>query len=150
MMIFQYHFAIITLLVCLIQTGTYTYFGYHVVRRGVIFVDLSLATGLSFFDIDAILAYFGKKGFVNFRQLAREEIKKKYGEDGFAIYKRFGREGLLLYEMIGKEASLKDIIIKSRVDPERAIDIFMFIHKVLGLDVPLDRDLIYRQIGLKK
>lgn len=43
MMIFQYHFAIITLLVCLILTGTYTYFGYHVVRRGVIFVDLSLA-----------------------------------------------------------------------------------------------------------
>ena len=43
MMIFQYHFALVTLLVCLILSGTYTYFGYHVVRRGVIFVDLSLA-----------------------------------------------------------------------------------------------------------
>lgn len=43
MMLFQYHFAVITLLVCLVLSGTYTYFGYHVVRRGVIFVDLSLA-----------------------------------------------------------------------------------------------------------
>lgn len=96
------------------------------------------------------MAYFGKRGFVNFRQLERPEIKKRYGEDGFSIYKKYGRDGLLLYEMIGKEASLKDIIVKSRVDPERAIDIFMFIHKVLGLDVPLDRDVIYRQIGMKK
>ena len=114
------------------------------------FVDLSLATGLSFFDIDSIMAYFGKKGMVNFRQLTREEIKKKYGEDGFAIYKKYGRDGLLLYEMIGKETSLKDIILKSKIQPDRAIDIFVFIHKVLGLDIPIDRDVIYRQIGLKK
>ncbi len=114
------------------------------------FIDLALATGLSFFDIDAIFAYFGKKGLISFRQLAREEIKKKYGEDGFAIYKRFGREGLLLYEMIGKEASLRDIILKSRFDPDRAIDILVFIHKVLGLDVPIDRNIIYRQLGLRK
>lgn len=43
MMIFQYHFVITALLVCLILTGIHTYLGYHVVRRGVIFVDLSLA-----------------------------------------------------------------------------------------------------------
>ncbi|MEM2138465.1 MAG: hypothetical protein QW568_05235 [Candidatus Anstonellaceae archaeon] len=114
------------------------------------FIDLSLGTGMSFFDVDAIMAYFGKKGMVSFRQLEREEIKKKYGEDGFAIYKRFGREGLLLYEMIGKEASLKDIIVKSKFDVDRALDILVFIHKVLGLDVPIDRDVIYKQLGLKR
>jgi zinc/manganese transport system permease protein len=43
MMIFQYHFVLIALVVCLILTGIHTYLGYHVVRRGVIFVDLSLA-----------------------------------------------------------------------------------------------------------
>ena len=114
------------------------------------FVGLSLSTGMSLFDIDAAMAYFGKKGFITFRQLDRNEIRERYGEDGFAIYKRFGREGLLIYEMIGKEASLRDIILKSRMDPDRAIDIFTFIHKVLGLDIPLDRDLIYRQIGMMK
>lgn len=43
MMIFQYHFVLIALLLCLVLSGMLTYFGYHVVRRGVIFVDLSLA-----------------------------------------------------------------------------------------------------------
>ena len=43
MMIFQYHFVMIALLVCLILTGIHTYLGYHVVKRGVIFVDLALA-----------------------------------------------------------------------------------------------------------
>jgi len=114
------------------------------------FVELSLSSGMSLFDIDSVMAYFGKKGFLTFRQLDRNEIKDRFGEDGFAIYKRFGRDGLLIYEMIGKEASLREIILKSKLDPNRAIDIFSFIHKVLGLDIPLDRDLIYRQIGLKK
>ncbi|MFA6907293.1 MAG: hypothetical protein WC263_00520 [Candidatus Micrarchaeia archaeon] len=114
------------------------------------FVELSLSTGMALFDIDSAMAYFGRKGFITFRQLDRNELRDRYGEDGFAIYKRLGREGLLIYEMIGKEASLRDIILKSKMDPERAIEIFSFIHKVLGLDIPLDRDLIYRQIGLKK
>src|SRR3989338_6899573 len=114
------------------------------------FIDLSLGTGLSFFDVDAIMAYFGKKGLMSFRQLGREDIKKKYGEDGFAIYKRFGRDGLLLYEMIGKEASLKDIIVKSKLEVDRAIEILIFIHRVLGLDVPIDKGLIYRQLGMRK
>ena len=114
------------------------------------FIGLSLSTGMSFFDIDAVMAYFGKKGFLTFSVLSRDEIKKRYGEDGFVIYKKYGRDGLLLYEMIGKEASLKDIISKSKVDADRAIEIFVFIHKVLGLDIPLDRDIIYRQLGLKK
>ncbi len=114
------------------------------------FVELSLSIGMTLFDIDSAMAYFGKKGFITFRQLDRNEIRDRYGEDGFAIYKRFGREGLLIYEMIGKEASLRDIILKSKVEPDRAIEIFSFIHKVLGLDIPLDRDLIYRQIGMKK
>jgi hypothetical protein len=96
------------------------------------------------------MAHFGKKGYVTFRQLDRNEIRKRYGDDGFSIFKKFGRDGLLLYEMIGKEASLKDIIMKSKLDPDRAIDIFLFIHKVLGLDIPLDRDVIYRQLGMKK
>ena len=114
------------------------------------FVELALITGLSFFEVDGVMAYFGKKGFVSFRQLSRDDIKKKYGEDGFSIYKRYGREGLLLYEMIGKEATLKDIISKSRLEPDKAVEIFLFIHKVLGLDLPLDRNEIYRQIGMRK
>ena len=43
MMIFHYPFMFPALVVCLILAGIHTYFGYHIVERGVIFVDLSLS-----------------------------------------------------------------------------------------------------------
>ena len=43
MMIFQYPFVLSALALCLMLTGILSYFGHHVVRRGVIFVDLALA-----------------------------------------------------------------------------------------------------------
>jgi zinc/manganese transport system permease protein len=43
MMIFQYSFVLSALLLCLLLAGVLGVFGHHVVRRGVIFVDLSLA-----------------------------------------------------------------------------------------------------------
>jgi zinc/manganese transport system permease protein len=43
MMIFHYSFMFPALAVCLVLAGIHTYFGYHIVERGVIFVDLSLS-----------------------------------------------------------------------------------------------------------
>jgi len=43
MMIFHYHFVLSALLLCLLLAGVLGVFGHHVVRRGVIFVDLALA-----------------------------------------------------------------------------------------------------------
>jgi len=43
MQIFHYSFMWPALVACTILAGIHTYFGYHVVRRGVIFVDLSLS-----------------------------------------------------------------------------------------------------------
>lgn len=43
MMILAYPFTLSALALCLLLTGVLSFFGYHVVRRGVIFVDLALA-----------------------------------------------------------------------------------------------------------
>jgi zinc/manganese transport system permease protein len=43
MMIFHYPFVLNALALCLVLAGIFTYIGYHVVQRGVIFVDLALA-----------------------------------------------------------------------------------------------------------
>ena len=43
MLLLQYPFAMSALGLCLLLTGVLSFFGYHVVRRGVIFVDLALA-----------------------------------------------------------------------------------------------------------
>lgn len=43
MMLLHYSFMLPALVFCLILAGIHTYFGYHIVERGVIFVDLSLS-----------------------------------------------------------------------------------------------------------
>ncbi len=43
MMILSYPFTLSALTLCLLLTSVLSFFGYHVVRRGVIFVDLALA-----------------------------------------------------------------------------------------------------------
>ncbi|HEX3019606.1 MAG TPA: metal ABC transporter permease [Chitinispirillaceae bacterium] len=43
MMLFHYSFMLPALIFCLLLAGIHTYFGYHIVQRGVIFVDLSLS-----------------------------------------------------------------------------------------------------------
>ncbi len=110
------------------------------------FVQLSTETGLSLRDLDVILGELGKAGLISFKQLNRAEVRHRYGDNGLAVYKRFGREGLLIYQMIGKAESLRDIAARTKIEPNRAVDIIIFVHRVLGLDLPVDRDMVYRYI----
>ncbi|HII54078.1 hypothetical protein COT30_01580 [Candidatus Micrarchaeota archaeon CG08_land_8_20_14_0_20_49_17] len=111
-------------------------------------VHISLKSYISLEALDAIFAYFGELKLTMFKKLSREEIAAKYGEDGLMIFKKYGREGILLYELIGKEKSLKDLIARSQIDPERAVKIFLFIHKILGLDFPININTLYKQLGI--
>jgi zinc/manganese transport system permease protein len=43
MLLFHYSFMLPALILCLVLAGIHAYFGYHIVVRGVIFVDLSLS-----------------------------------------------------------------------------------------------------------
>ena len=67
MMLFHYPFMLPALCVCLILAGIHTYFGYHIVERGVIFVDLSLsqiaALGAS---VAILLGWAENAPFLNF------------------------------------------------------------------------------------
>ncbi len=60
MFLFHYPFAINTLLLCLILTAVHSYLGYHVIQRGVIFVDLSLAQMAALGTAVGILFGFGE------------------------------------------------------------------------------------------
>jgi len=67
MMIFHYSFMFPALAVCLILAGIHTYFGYHIVERGVIFVDLSLSQIAALGASVAILMGWGENApFLNF------------------------------------------------------------------------------------
>ena len=110
------------------------------------FVQLSIETGLSLRDLDIILGELGKSGLLTFKPLNRIEVRHRYGDDGLAIYRKYGRDGLLIYQMIGKVESLREIVKRSRIEPQRAVDILIFVHRVLGLELPVDRDMIYRYL----
>ncbi len=112
-------------------------------------VQIALATRMSLEDIDSVLAYLGEGKAAYFKKMGRDEIGQKYGEDGLAVYKKFGREGVLLYELVGKEKTLKDVVIASRIAPKRAVDILLFVHSVLNLDVPINKEVLYKQLGLE-
>jgi zinc/manganese transport system permease protein len=43
MMLFHYSFMLPALFACILLAGIHTYFGYHIVQRGIIFADLSLS-----------------------------------------------------------------------------------------------------------
>ena len=72
---------------------------------------------------------------------------KLYGEDSVSIYKRYGREGVLLYELIGKDIGIKQMARMVTKEKERFADMFIFAHKVLGVDIPIDKEVIYSQLG---
>jgi len=112
-------------------------------------VKLAKETGYPVSLIDDVLDYLQKENAVDLRELEDDEIRDQYGEEGVSIYDAYGRDGLLIYEMINKRATIKDIIKASGVDPRKGIQIFGFIHRVLGIDIPLDTQLLKRQLGVK-
>jgi len=110
-------------------------------------VQLASVSGASLEQLDVLLAFLGRRGGALMRPLKPKEVRVKYGDDGLAIYKKYGREGMLIYELIGKEGTVREIVQKSKVEKTRAVDIFIYIHKVLGLELPVDRQTLLRQIG---
>src|SRR5690606_38209118 len=55
MMLFEYPFAFAALALCLLLSATLSVFGHHVVRRGVLFVDLALAQAAALGSSAAVL-----------------------------------------------------------------------------------------------
>jgi hypothetical protein len=110
-------------------------------------VQIATAAGATLGEVDKVLEFLGRRGGALMRPLKPMEVRSKYGDDGLAIYKKHGREGILVYELIGKEGSVREIVRKSGIEKNRAVDIFIYIHKVLGLDLPVDKQTLLRQIG---
>jgi hypothetical protein len=85
------------------------------------------------------------------KPLGRVDIRKKYGDDGYAVFKRYGKDGVFLYELVGKDMKIKDMVklvyrdVKGNKD--KLADMFIFIHQVLKIDLPVDKELLYREFG---
>jgi hypothetical protein len=111
-------------------------------------IDIALKLDLPLYEIADILRFMLENGMVLMKPLTRTDVRKKYGDDGYSVYKKFGKEGLMLYELIGKELTIKQMAEKITTDKAKIIDMFIFIHKVLGIELPIDRDVLAKQLGL--
>ncbi len=113
-------------------------------------IDLSIKFKIPLYEVRNLLLFLALNKMITIQQLDRNEVSKKYGEDCFVIYKKYGREGVLLYELIGKDLGIKQIFQLITKEKEKFTEIFIFVHKVLGIDLPIDRDVIYSQLEEKK
>lgn len=113
-------------------------------------VDISLALKLPLYRIYDMLTVLQGMKAVMLKSAARDDIRKKYGEDGYSVYKKYGREGVLLYQLIGKEMSLKEMAALITTEPSKVIEMFMFIHKLLGIELPIDEDILRERLGIEK
>ena len=111
-------------------------------------LDISIKTDMSLYKIIEILNYMMENALILMKPLSRTDVRSKYGDDGYAVYKRYGKEGLMLYELIGKEMSIQQMADKITKDKSTIIDMFVFIHQVLGIELPIDRDVLAKQLGL--
>jgi len=111
-------------------------------------IDLAMELNMPLYEVEAVLDQFMEFGAITRKPLPRSEVKKKYGDDGYAVYKKYGKEGLMLYELIGKEMSIKEMGDRVSQNKQLVAEIFLFIHKVLGIDLPIDKEVLYKQLGV--
>lgn len=111
-------------------------------------IELSKEARLRLSEVDKILEFLAKDGWVEMHALSQDELREHYGDEGIAISDVYGRDGIYIYELIDRKATIKDIIGLSGIEPARGVEIFAFIHKVLGIDIPLDREALYKQLGV--
>ncbi len=113
-------------------------------------VDMALKHSIPLYEVRDILSFLASNRIITTRQLDRNEIAKRYGEDCFAVYKKYGKEGVLLYELIGKDIGIRQIARLVTREKDKFAEMFIFVHKVLGIDIPIDKDVVYSQLEEKK
>jgi hypothetical protein len=111
-------------------------------------IDIALRLDIPLYTVAGILKFLMENGMVIMKPLTRTDVRGKYGDDGYAVYKKYGKEGLMLYELIGKELTIKQMADKVTEDKAQVIDMFIFIHQVLGIELPIDKQVLAKQLEL--
>ncbi len=111
-------------------------------------IDISLKMEMPLFKVVDMLRFLMQSGMVIMKPLTRTDVRKKYGDDGYSVYKKYGKEGLMLYELIGKEMTIRQMADMITEDRSQIVDMFIFIHEVLGIELPIDKDVLAKQLGI--
>ena len=110
-------------------------------------LEISLKNNLPLYTVLDIINFLLQSGAIIMKPLTRLDVKKKYGDPGFSVYKKYGRDGVMLYELIDKNLTIKQMAEKVTKDKEKFIDMFMFIRKVLNIEIPIDKEVLMKQLA---
>ncbi len=109
----------------------------EIIRRTKVPVDV----------VEKIINYLKAQKLITTRLLNRAEIRRKFGYDSLTVYRKYGKKGVIMYDFVGRDFSLKQIATLAGIkDKDLVFNIFVFIHKLLGIDMPIDKDLIMKQL----
>ncbi|MGV8176779.1 MAG: hypothetical protein ACP5NX_03200 [Candidatus Bilamarchaeaceae archaeon] len=111
-------------------------------------IEIALSLGMPLYTIKEMLDYLMGEQALLMKPVQREAVRKKYGDDAYAVYKKYGKEGVMLYELIGKEMTIKQMADLITKDRKKVVDMFLFVHQLLGIDLPIDKEILYRQLGV--
>lgn len=114
-------------------------------------IEIAMKLNISFYEVLEVLTFMLDKRGILLTPLNRSDLRRKYGDEGYSVYKRYGREGLMLYELVGHDMRIGEMAKRIYKDPksnvDKIVEMFLFIHQILKIDLPVDRDLLYRELG---
>ncbi len=105
-------------------------------------VDIMVSTRVPLYKVRDILSFLYDNNLVDLHVMSRKEILKRYGDEAYAIYKKHGATGVGLYEIIDYDLPLKEMARLVTPNKEKFVQIFSFIHRILGVDIPLEQEVL--------
>jgi hypothetical protein len=112
-------------------------------------LELALKNQVPIYEINAMINFLLEQKAILLKPLTRVEIRKKYGDEGYSVYKVYGKEGVLLYELVDKDMRIKEmakyIYADVPANKDKLSEMFLFIHQILKIDLPVDKDLLRRE-----
>jgi hypothetical protein len=102
-------------------------------------VQLASDTLVSLSYVDDLMWFLSEHHTVTFTRLKVEDIKKRYGGVGMAIYNEYGREGIFLYLLLMKASDPMAAIRASDIDPTKAVDTMEFVLKQVNAPISFNK-----------
>ncbi len=110
-------------------------------------IEIAIKSKVPVDKVREIIDLLVKNGLIRIDKMNREEVKKRFGIDAYTIYKKYGRNGVLLYELIDKDIDIKNMFKLTTKDKDKFVEMFLFIHKILGIEIPIDKEVIYEKLN---
>ncbi|MBI5229439.1 hypothetical protein HY991_04970 [Candidatus Micrarchaeota archaeon] len=117
-------------------------------------IEIAMENGLTLYGITDVINFLLEQKGILLKPLTRADVRKRYGDDGYSIYKKHGKDGVFLYELLDRDMKIKDMVRQLyppadiAQNKEKMVDMFLFIRQILKIELPVDKELLYREFGV--